>query len=87
MGHKANICSLDFHPYGEFVASGSQDTNIKVRYHSAAHLPRSSVRESSRHSNILAILGTEGLWTLARHFNLGFPAWANLQPFSLGLMT
>uniref|UniRef100_A0A8D1RYG7 Katanin p80 WD40 repeat-containing subunit B1 n=1 Tax=Sus scrofa TaxID=9823 RepID=A0A8D1RYG7_PIG len=29
MGHKANICSLDFHPYGEFVASGSQDTNIK----------------------------------------------------------
>lgn len=33
MGHKANICSLDFHPYGEFVASGSQDTNIKVRYH------------------------------------------------------
>lgn len=35
MGHKANICSLDFHPYGEFVASGSQDTNIKVRYHSA----------------------------------------------------
>lgn len=30
MGHKANICSLDFHPYGEFVASGSQDTNIKV---------------------------------------------------------
>lgn len=36
MGHKANICSLDFHPYGEFVASGSQDTNIKVRCHSAA---------------------------------------------------
>lgn len=35
MGHKANICSLDFHPYGEFVASGSQDTNIKVRCHSA----------------------------------------------------
>lgn len=34
MGHKANICSLDFHPYGEFVASGSQDTNIKVRHHS-----------------------------------------------------
>lgn len=31
VGHKANICSLDFHPYGEFVASGSQDTNIKVR--------------------------------------------------------
>ncbi|XP_036201175.1 katanin p80 WD40 repeat-containing subunit B1 isoform X3 [Myotis myotis] len=30
VGHKANICSLDFHPYGEFVASGSQDTNIKL---------------------------------------------------------
>lgn len=35
VGHKANICSLDFHPYGEFVASGSQDTNIKVRCPSA----------------------------------------------------
>lgn len=34
MGHKANICSLDFHPYGEFVASGSQDTNIKVSFDS-----------------------------------------------------
>uniref|UniRef100_A0A803TB31 Katanin p80 WD40 repeat-containing subunit B1 n=1 Tax=Anolis carolinensis TaxID=28377 RepID=A0A803TB31_ANOCA len=31
MGHKANICSLDFHPFGGFVASGSMDTNIKVR--------------------------------------------------------
>ncbi|XP_063168893.1 katanin p80 WD40 repeat-containing subunit B1 isoform X2 [Candoia aspera] len=30
MGHKANICSLDFHPYGGFVASGSMDTNIKL---------------------------------------------------------
>lgn len=40
MGHKANICSLDFHPYGEFVASGSQDTNIKVRHDSMPWLPR-----------------------------------------------
>lgn len=39
MGHKANICSLDFHPYGEFVASGSQDTNIKVRLGPAPCLP------------------------------------------------
>lgn len=29
-GHKANICSLHFHPFGSFVASGSLDTNIKV---------------------------------------------------------
>ena len=29
-GHKSNIRSLDFHPYGDFVASGSLDTNIKV---------------------------------------------------------
>uniref|UniRef100_A0A8C0AS58 Katanin p80 WD40 repeat-containing subunit B1 n=1 Tax=Buteo japonicus TaxID=224669 RepID=A0A8C0AS58_9AVES len=29
LGHKANICSLDFHPFGSFVASGSLDTNIK----------------------------------------------------------
>uniref|UniRef100_A0A8C9TB75 Katanin p80 WD40 repeat-containing subunit B1 n=1 Tax=Scleropages formosus TaxID=113540 RepID=A0A8C9TB75_SCLFO len=29
MGHKANICSLDFHPFGEHLASGSLDTNIK----------------------------------------------------------
>lgn len=82
MGHKANICSLDFHPYGEFVASGSQDTNIKVS-HSAAHLPiSSSVRDMATSS---PSLGTEDLWTRARHFNLRFLAWANLQPFSLGL--
>lgn len=31
LGHKANICSLDFHPFGSFVASGSLDTNIKVK--------------------------------------------------------
>lgn len=30
-GHKANICSLHFHPFGSFVASGSLDTNIKVK--------------------------------------------------------
>lgn len=29
-GHKSNIRSLDFHPYGEFIASGSMDTNLKV---------------------------------------------------------
>ena len=29
-GHKSSIRSLDFHPYGDFVASGSMDTNIKV---------------------------------------------------------
>lgn len=34
MGHKANICSLDFHPFGEYLASGSVDTNIKVTLHS-----------------------------------------------------
>lgn len=30
MGHKANISSLDFHPMGEYLASGSVDSNIKV---------------------------------------------------------
>ncbi|RXN32738.1 katanin p80 WD40 repeat-containing subunit B1-like protein [Labeo rohita] len=29
MGHKASICSLDFHPMGEYLASGSVDSNIK----------------------------------------------------------
>ena len=29
-GHKSAIKCLDFHPYGEFVASGSSDTNLKV---------------------------------------------------------
>ena len=29
-GHKSNIRSLNFHPYGDFVASGSLDSNIKV---------------------------------------------------------
>jgi len=30
LGHKANICSLDFHPCGSSVASGSLDTAIKL---------------------------------------------------------
>ena len=29
-GHTSNVKSLDFHPFGEFIASGSQDTNIRV---------------------------------------------------------
>jgi len=30
-GHKASVRSMDFHPYGDYVATGSLDTNIKVR--------------------------------------------------------
>ncbi|XP_029353343.1 katanin p80 WD40 repeat-containing subunit B1 isoform X2 [Echeneis naucrates] len=30
MGHKANITSLGFHPFGDFLASSSLDTNIKL---------------------------------------------------------
>jgi len=30
-GHKSSVRSMDFHPYGNYVASGSADTNIKVR--------------------------------------------------------
>ncbi len=29
-GHKASIRALDFHRYGDILASGSLDTNIKV---------------------------------------------------------
>ena len=29
-GHTAAICSLDFHRYGDILASGSMDTNLKV---------------------------------------------------------
>ena len=29
-GHKAAVCSLDFHRYGDILASGSMDTNLKV---------------------------------------------------------
>ena len=29
-GHKAAICSLDFHRFGDILASGSMDTNLKV---------------------------------------------------------
>ena len=31
-GHKSSIRSLDFHPYGDYAASGSLDYNIKVFY-------------------------------------------------------
>jgi WD40 repeat protein len=30
-GHKAAICSMDFHRYGDILASGSMDTNLKVK--------------------------------------------------------
>ena len=29
-GHKSSVKSLDFHPYGDYAASGSQDSTIKV---------------------------------------------------------
>jgi katanin p80 WD40 repeat-containing subunit B1 len=29
-GHKANCVSVDFHPFGDFFASGSLDTDLKV---------------------------------------------------------
>lgn len=29
-GHKAGIRCLDFHPYGDYIVSGSLDTNIRV---------------------------------------------------------
>lgn len=29
-GHRSNCVSLDFHPFGEFFASGSSDTNMKI---------------------------------------------------------
>ena len=37
-GHKMSIRGLDFHPYGDFVASGSVDTNIKVCLTSSLNL-------------------------------------------------
>jgi WD40 repeat protein len=32
-GHRAGIKALDFHPYGDFLATGSTDTNMKVNLH------------------------------------------------------
>lgn len=29
-GHKANVNCIDFHPYGDFAASGSHDTTVRV---------------------------------------------------------
>lgn len=29
-GHRSNCSSLEFHPFGEFLASGSNDTNLKI---------------------------------------------------------
>jgi katanin p80 WD40 repeat-containing subunit B1 len=29
-GHKSNCVSLEFHPFGEFFASGSLDTDLKI---------------------------------------------------------
>ena len=29
-GHRSNCTSLEFHPFGEFFASGSADTDLKI---------------------------------------------------------
>jgi WD40 repeat protein len=29
-GHRSNCIAMDFHPFGEFFASGSVDTNLKI---------------------------------------------------------
>ena len=29
-GHKSGIRCIDFHPYGDFLSSGSSDTNLKL---------------------------------------------------------
>ena len=29
-GHRLNCIAMDFHPFGEFFASGSRDTNLKI---------------------------------------------------------
>jgi katanin p80 WD40 repeat-containing subunit B1 len=29
-GHRSNVLGVSWHPYGEFFASGSSDTNLKV---------------------------------------------------------
>lgn len=29
-GHRSNCIAVDFHPFGEFFASGSLDTNLKI---------------------------------------------------------
>ena len=31
-GHKSSIKCTDFHPYGEYITSGSMDTNVKVSH-------------------------------------------------------
>ena len=41
-GHKSNMRCLDFHPYGDFVASGSLDTNIKVSSYPTTDIERRS---------------------------------------------
>jgi len=38
-GHKATIRCMDFHPYGDFLTSGSLDTSIKVRKYKHVCLP------------------------------------------------
>ena len=30
LGHRAPCISVEFHPYGDFFASGSLDTNLKI---------------------------------------------------------
>ena len=70
-GHKAAITSLDFHLYGDILASGSMDTNFKVcMYHTHiyvhVHIPH---MHTCAHTHICSCTHTHAphIVTLRRH--------------------
>ena len=50
-GHRAGIKALDFHPYGDFLATGSTDTNIKVCLLNIKNKKKHNKRERTSNSN------------------------------------
>lgn len=54
-GHKVNVSSLQYHPYGEFIVSGSTDTTMKARsrpIHPLSHAHTHSCSHTYTHSYI-----------------------------------
>lgn len=75
-GHKAAICSMDFHRYGDILASGSMDTNLKVKGRFDCSEPSDNLEpgviEAGLHEGITLV------------FNTFFTSWGAGQDFLLG---
>jgi katanin p80 WD40 repeat-containing subunit B1 len=62
-GHRSNVAAVEFHPFGEFFASGSHDTSLRVW----DVRQRACVHTYSGHTRAVTRLGfsPDGRWVVS----------------------